>query len=188
MKGIEKEKMLDLLSLYAAFFRIGGLTFGGGLTMLPMLKYELVEKNGWVTEEELLDYYAVGQCTPGIIAVNVSTLVGYKKRGIIGAIFSTLGMVSPSLIIVSILALFLEQFMSNKIVAHAVGGIKIVVCALMLNTVVTMAKKSVVGGLCCGIAVLSFLLAVFTPIPTVLLVIIAGIFGIILYRMGGVKL
>lgn len=78
--------------------------------------------------------------------------------------------------------------MSNKIVAHAVGGIKIVVCALMLNTVVTMAKKSVVGGLCCGIAVLSFLLAVFTPIPTVFLVIIAGIFGIILYRMGGVKL
>ena len=93
MKGIEKEKMLDLLSLYAAFFRIGGLTFGGGLTMLPMLKYELVEKNGWVTEEELLDYYAVGQCTPGIIAVNVSTFVGYKKRGIIGAIFSTLGSV-----------------------------------------------------------------------------------------------
>lgn len=179
--------MKELLSLYAAFFRIGGLTFGGGLTMLPMLKYELAQKNGWVTEEELLDYYAVGQCTPGIIAVNVSTFVGYKRRGIIGAIFSTLGMISPSLIIVSILALFLEQFMSNEIVAHAVGGIKVVVCALMLNTVVTMAKKSLTGGLCCAVAVLSFLLAVFTPVPTVLLVIIAGVFGVIMYKAGGLK-
>lgn len=180
--------MKELLRLYAAFFRIGGLTFGGGLTMLPMLKYELVEKNSWVTEDDLLDYYAVGQCTPGIIAVNVSTFVGYKKKGVIGAIFSTLGMISPSLIIVSILALFLDQFMSNQIVAHAVEGIKIVVCALMLNTVVTMAKKTLLSGLCLGIAVVAFLLAVFTPIPTVLMVIIAGVLGMILYKAGGLKL
>lgn len=180
--------MKDLWKLYAAFFRIGGLTFGGGLTMLPMLKYELVEKNGWVTEEDLLDYYAVGQCTPGIIAVNVSTFVGYKKKGIPGAIFSTLGMVSPSLIIVSILAFFLEQFMSNQIVAHAVGGIKVVVCALMLQTVITMAKKNLVSAICYVVAILAFLLAVFTPIPTVLLVLVAGIFGIIMYKTGGIKL
>lgn len=179
--------MKELLQLYAAFFRIGGLTFGGGLTMLPMLKYELAEKNGWVTEEELLDYYAVGQCTPGIIAVNVATFVGYKKRGILGAIFSTLGMVSPSLIIISILALFLEQFMSNRIVAHAIEGIKIVVCALMLNTVITMAKKNLVSAICWGICIVAFLLAVFTPIPTVLLVVLAGIFGVILYKTGGIK-
>ncbi|MBO5199106.1 MAG: chromate transporter [Lachnospiraceae bacterium] len=179
--------MKELLQLYAVFFRIGGLTFGGGLTMLPMLKYELAEKKGWVTEEELLDYYAVGQCTPGIIAVNVSTFVGYKRKGIIGAIFSTLGMISPSLIIISILALFLEQFMSNQIVVHAVAGIKVVVCALMLNTVVTMAKKSLVGGLCCVIAAAAFVLAVFTPVPTVLLVILAGILGVILYKAGGLK-
>ena len=179
--------MKELLQLYAVFFRIGGLTFGGGLTMLPMLKYELAEKKGWVTEEELLDYYAVGQCTPGIIAVNVSTFVGYKRKGIIGAIFSTLGMISPSLIIISILALFLEQFMSNQIVAHAVAGIKVVVCALMLNTVVTMAKKSLVGALCCVIAAAAFGLAVFTPVPTVLLVILAGILGVILYKAGGLK-
>lgn len=180
--------MKDLWKLYAAFFRIGGLTFGGGLTMLPMLKYELSEKNGWVTEEELLDYYAVGQCTPGIIAVNVSTFVGFRKKGIPGAIFSTLGMISPSLIIVSILAFFLEQFMSNQIVAHAVGGIKIVVCALMLQTVITMAKKNLVSAVCYIVAIMAFVLAVFTPVPTVLLVIIAGILGIIMYKTGGVKL
>lgn len=180
--------MKDLWNLYAAFFRIGGLTFGGGLTMLPMLKYELVEKNGWVTEEELLDYYAVGQCTPGIIAVNVSTFVGFRKKGIPGAIFSTLGMISPSLIIVSILAFFLEQFMSNQIVAHAVGGIKVVVCALMLQTVITMAKKNLVSTLCYVVAILAFLLALFTPVPTVLLVLVAGIVGIIMYKTGGIKL
>lgn len=180
--------MKDLWKLYAAFFRIGGLTFGGGLTMLPMLKYELVEKNNWVTEEDLLDYYAVGQCTPGIIAVNVSTFVGFKKKGIPGAIFSTMGMISPSLIIVSILAFFLEQFMSNQIVAHAVGGIKIVVCALMLQTVITMAKKNLVSAVCYVVAILAFLLALFTPVPTVLLVLVAGIVGIIMYKTGGIKL
>lgn len=176
--------MKELIDLYMSFFRIGGLTFGGGLTMLPMLKHELVEKKHWVEEEDLLDYYAVGQCTPGIIAVNVATFVGYKRKGVIGGIFSTLGMVSPSLIIVSILAMFLEQFMSNQTVAHAVGGIKIVVCALMLNTVVTMAKKTVHGKLTAVICLISFALAMFTPIPRVLLVVIAGILGVVLYRAG----
>lgn len=174
--------MKELWQLYFAFFRIGGLTFGGGLTMLPMLKYELVEKNNWVTEDELLNYYAVGQCTPGIIAVNVSTFVGYKKRGIIGAIFSTLGMISPSLIIVSILAMFVNQFIENQYVAHAVGGIKIVVCALMVNTVITMGKKSI-GNVVSAIAcVLGFLLAMFTPVPTVLIVVIAGVVGVCMHK------
>lgn len=176
--------MKDLLELYIVFFRIGGLTFGGGLTMLPMLKYELSEKKQWVQEEDLLNYYAIGQCTPGIIAVNVSTFVGYKRKGIPGAIFSTMGMVSPSLIIVSILALFLDQFMNNQTVAHAVAGIKIVVCALMLNTVITLAKKSFVNAICVAVGILAFLLAMFSPIPTVLLVVLAGIFGIIMYKTG----
>jgi len=179
--------MKELFALYGAFFRIGGLTFGGGLTMLPMLKYELVEKRKWVTEEEILDYYAVGQCTPGIIAVNVATFVGYKRKGIPGAIFSTLGMVSPSLIIVSILALFLEQFMSNETVAHAVGGVKIIVCALMLNTVVTMAKKTVKSVLAGVLCVIAFALSMFTPIPKVLIVIAAGVFGIVMYKLGRIK-
>lgn len=179
--------MRELFELYCAFFRIGGLTFGGGLTMLPMLKYELVQKKGWVTEDELLDYYAVGQCTPGIIAVNVATFVGHKRRGVIGGCFSTFGMISPSLIIVSILALFLDQFMSNAYVAHAVGGIKVVVCALMLQTVVTMAKKTVKNRLAAVLCLVAFLLAMFTPLPTVLIVVMAGVFGIILLKLGRYK-
>lgn len=175
--------MKELFELYLIFFRIGALTFGGGLTMLPMLKYELVEKKHWVEEDDLLDYYAVGQCTPGIIAVNVATFVGYKKKGIIGGIFSTLGMVSPSLIIVSIMATFLKKYINNPVIAHAIAGIKVVVCALMLNTVVTMAKKTV-KDIVCGIAcIIAFALAMFTPIPTVLIVIFAGVIGIILYKL-----
>ncbi|MCQ2497034.1 MAG: chromate transporter [Lachnospiraceae bacterium] len=175
--------MKDLFALYAAFFRIGGLTFGGGLTMLPMLQHELVDKKHWVEEEDLLDYYAVGQCTPGIIAVNVATFVGYKKKGIPGAIFSTLGMISPSLIIVSIIALFLNEFMSNEYVAHAVAGIKVVVCALMLNTVFTMAKKTIKNYIGAIVCVLAFVVAMFTPVPTVLIVIAAGVFGILLTKI-----
>lgn len=179
--------MKELMDLYIAFFRIGGLTFGGGLTMLPMLKHELVESRNWITEEELIDYYAVGQCTPGIIAVNVSTFVGYRRKGIPGAIFSTLGMISPSLIIVSILALFLEQFMNNETVAHAIGGIKVVVCALMLSTVTTMAKKTVKNVLSAIICIVAFALAMFTPAKSVILVIAAGLFGVILYKTGRYK-
>lgn len=176
--------MKDLFALYMSFFRIGGLTFGGGLTMLPMLKYELSQKRQWVTEDELLDYYAIGQCTPGIIAVNVATFVGYRKKGLSGAVFSTLGMISPSLLIISVLAHFLDQFMSNVTVAHAVNGIKIVVCALMLNTVITLAKKSFVNKICVLVGIMAFLLAVFTPIPSVVLVIFAGIMGIVLSKGG----
>ena len=162
-------------------------TFGGGLTMLPMLKHELVEKKKWVTEEDLLDYYAVGQCTPGIIAVNVSTFVGYKRKGILGAVFSTLGMISPSLIIVSVIAMFLNQFMESETVKHAVNGIKVVVCALMVNTVFTMAKKTVKDKITAAVCILAFLLAMFTPVPTVLLVIISGIFGVILGKVRGTE-
>ena len=106
-------EMNEYGQLYIAFLRIGGLTFGGGLAMLPMLKYELVEKKGWITEEDLLDCYAIGQCTPGIIAVNTSTFVGYKRKGIPGAIASTLGMITPSIVIITLVAICLQACMEN---------------------------------------------------------------------------
>ena len=176
--------MKELIDLYISFFRIGGLTFGGGLAMLPMLKYELIEKRDWVTEDEILDYYAIGQCTPGIIAVNTATFVGYKRRGIPGAIFATLGMVCPSLIIITIIAMFLEQIMENQYVIHALNGIKVVICALLTNTVITLGKKSIVNKITGAIALITFILALFTPIPTVLIVVLAASFGIIMYKTG----
>lgn len=172
--------MNELWQLYFAFLRIGGLTFGGGLTMLPMLKYELVQKKEWITEEELIDCYAIGQCTPGIIAVNTATYVGYKRRGIIGGIISTLGMITPSLVIITLVAMCLQQFMDNPILGHALMGIRAVVCALMLNTVITLAKKSLINIPTVVIAIVVFLLALLTNIPTILIVLASAITGIIL--------
>lgn len=176
--------MKELWELYFAFFRIGGLTFGGGLTMLPMLKYELVEKKNWITEEELIDCYAIGQCTPGIIAVNTATFVGYKRKGIPGGVISTLGMVSPSVLIITVVALFLEQFMDNIWLSHALMGVRGVVCALMLNTVITLAKKSLVSKVTWGICILAFLLSMLTNIPLIMIVLLAGTVGVLMERFG----
>lgn len=180
--------MKEFFALYAAFFRIGILTFGGGLTMLPMLKYELVEKRKWITEEYLLDCYAIGQCTPGIIAVNTATFVGYKRKGTPGGIVATLGMVSPSVLIITVVALFLEVLIKHPITQHALMGIRGVVCALMLNTVLTLAKKSLVSPITVAICVVAFALALLTEIPTVLLIIVAGAAGVVIQKVtGGTK-
>lgn len=180
--------MKEYFELYWAFFRIGGLTFGGGLSMLPMLKYELVEKKNWVSEEQLLDCYAVGQCTPGIIAVNTATYVGYLKKGLAGAIWGTAGMISPSILIITVLCSFLNNFIDNVWVQHALMGIRGVVCALMLNTVISLAKKSLVSPLCVVIGMIAMALAMFTDIPTVLIVVVAAVTGILYEKVrGGAK-
>jgi len=173
-------KFKTLLQLYWAFFKIGGLTFGGGLTMLPMLEHELIEKRDWITEDELLDCYAIGQCTPGIIAVNTATFVGYKKGGIAGGISGTLGMVSPSIIIITIVAMFLRNFMDNVWFAHALMGVRGVVCALLMNTVINLGKKSLKSVIAWIIAIIILVLALFTKIPTVVLVLMAASAGIII--------
>ena len=170
--------MKKLLELYCTFFRIGGLTFGGGMAMLPMLKREIVEKYGWATEEELLDIYAIGQCTPGVIAVNTSTYIGYQQGKLVGSIFATLGMISPSLIIISLIASILKEFMALQIVLHALAGIRITVCALMLNTVFSLMKSGIKDKLGVLLFLFGFLLATFTPIPTILLVVCAAVIGI----------
>lgn len=172
-----------LMELYWAFLRIGGLTFGGGLAMLPMLEYELVNKKKWIEESELLDCYAIGQCTPGIIAVNTATFVGYKKEKILGGIFSTLGMVTPSLIIITIISMFLREFMDNVWLQHALMGIRGVVCALMINTVINLGKKSLLNMRAWIFAIVVFLFAYLLGVPTVFLVIAAAVTSIVLDKM-----
>lgn len=169
-----------LPQLYFSFARIGGLTFGGGLSMLPMLKYELVVKKNWITEEDLLNCYAIGQCTPGIIAVNTATYVGYKKAGIIGGIISTLGMITPSLIIITIVAAFLERFMDNIYLQHALLGVRGAVCALMLNTLINMGKKSLVNIISWIICAVAFVVILLTGIPSIFIVIAGAITGIVM--------
>lgn len=173
--------------LFAAFFRIGIMTFGGGLTMLPLLKYELVEKKKWIDEDRLLECYAIGQCTPGIIAVNTATYVGYLKKGVLGGLIATLGMATPSVVIITLVALFFQSMMDSPILQHALMGIRGAVCALMINTVVTMAKKSLLGPVSTVICIIAFLLAFFTPIPTILIIVIAGVAGVIIDKVSGGK-
>ena len=136
--------MNKYLDLFFTFARIGGLTFGGGYAMLPMLQKEVVEKRGWASEEELMDYYALGQCTPGIIAVNTATFVGQNTAGNLGGIIATLGVVFPSLIIISIIAMFLQNFADLAVVQNAFAGIRVCVCVLVFNAVMKLWKKAVV--------------------------------------------
>lgn len=178
--------MKKLWNLYYTFFKIGILTFGGGLAMLPMLKREIVNHYHWKTEDELLDIYAIGQCTPGVIAVNTSTYIGYEQAGIPGAIAGTLGVVSPSLLIIILVASVLRQFMSYPLVLHALSGVRIAVCAMMLCTVLTMARSSIKNGFGVLLFLLAFVLAVFTSFSTILIVLFGGILGLC-YKFGREK-
>ena len=169
----------NLLSLFLTFAKIGSITFGGGLTMLPLLTREIVQKKKWATEEELLDYYAVGQCTPGIIAVNTATFIGYYQAGVLGGIFATLGIVTPSVIIITVVASVLQNFMDYPIVASALTGINAIVCALLAHTVITLGKKSLVNLVSAVLFIIGLVACFIFDITPILLVIFGGIVGII---------
>lgn len=128
--------------LFWTFSKIGVCTFGGGYAMLPILQREVVEKKGWATEEELTDYFAIGQCTPGVIAVNTATFVGHKYRGVSGGVVATLGLVFPSLIIITLIAAFLSSFADSPLVQHALGGINACVVALIAVSVLKLGKST----------------------------------------------
>lgn len=175
--------MKELFQLFFAFARIGGFTFGGGYAMLPMLQKEVVEKYGWATEEELMDYYAIGQCTPGIIAVNTATFIGYKTKKIPGAIMATFGVIAPSFVIITLIAAFLQNFAELAIVRHAFNGIRAAVCVLILNAVVKLAKKSVVDKVTLGICIVTVGLSLFTELSAVVMVVLAGAAGYLAKRL-----
>ena len=177
--------MKELLDMFLTFARIGGFTFGGGYAMLPMLQKEVVNGRHWATDEELMDYYAIGQCTPGIIAVNTATFVGYKNRGIPGAIAATLGVIAPSLVIIMIIAAFISNFIELSFVSSAFAGIR--VCVLIGSAVVKLAKKSLVDKGAIAIAAVVFVLALFTSVSPALLVVVAGAIGIVLKGGKGEK-
>ncbi len=132
-----------LLDLFLTFAKMGAMTFGGGYAMLPILQREVVEKKKWATEDQLADYYAVGQCTPGIIAVNTATFVGASQAGIPGGIVATLGVVFPSILIILAIAAFLSGFMHLEAVAHAFNGVRAGVVALILVSIIKLFKGAV---------------------------------------------
>ena len=176
----EKQRPAHLYrELFRAFFRVGILTFGGGYAMLPILRREVVEARAWCTDEELTDYYAVGQCTPGIIAVNTATFIGSKLGGIPGGIFATLSLVLPSFLIILLIAAVLQNFADLAVVKNAFAGIRVAVTALVLNAVLKLLKGSVVDKITLVIfvaALLAVLLFSASPIPVVLS---AGLLGVL---------
>ena len=176
-----------LLDLFWTFAKVGVMTFGGGYAMLPILQREVVEKKGWATGEELMDYFAIGQCTPGIIAVNTATFIGQKNKGTLGGILATLGVVFPSLIIISLLAGIIEAFSHIVWVQHAFAGIRICVCVLILNAVVKLFQKAVVDKATLAIFALVALGGFFLNISPVIFVVAAALAGILLKNMGGKK-
>ena len=193
--------MKILFDLFLAFAKVGVCTFGGGYAMLPILQRELVENRGWATEDELADYYAVGQCTPGVIAVNTATLVGASQAGIAGGVIATLGLVFPSMVIILVIAAFLSNFMHIQWVIHAFNGVRAGVVALILSSVIRLFKGAVTDWPTRTIYLIVLALAAlgnFLPLPAgslgwvlsvlfspVFLVVAAGIAGLVIRMAKG---
>ncbi|MBQ9850354.1 MAG: chromate transporter [Clostridia bacterium] len=176
-----------LLKLFAVFAKVGVMTFGGGYAMIPILQREVVEKQKWASEEELMDYFAIGQCTPGIIAVNTATFIGQKNKGVFGGIFATLGLVFPSLVIISLLAGVIEAFSHIVWVQHAFGGIRICVCVLIVNAVIKLFKKAVIDKFSFVVFLAVALAAFFTDLSPVIFVLVAAVLGVVIKNAGGKK-
>ena len=179
----EKRTFQNLWVLFWTFAKMGVMTFGGGMAMLPILQREVVDNKHWATEEELTDYYAIGQCTPGIIAVNTATFIGQKYGGAIGGIAATLGVVFPSLVIISILAGLISNFADLAWVKNAFAGIQVCVCVLIFNAVMKLLKKSVVDKRTAVIFGLVLVGGVFLKLSPVWFVIGAALAGIILKNL-----
>lgn len=175
-----KNTMNIYLDMFITFAKIGAFTFGGGYAMLPMLQSEIVEKKKWATDDELLDYFAVGQCTPGVIAVNTASFIGYYQKGILGTIVATSGVVFPSLVIIMLIASLLSNFAELEIVQHALSGIRIAVCILIMQAVIKMIKSGIKDTYGWIIFAIALVFSYFQWLPTILIVILAAGTGILI--------
>lgn len=174
--------MKELINIYMIFFRMGAFTFGGGYAMLPIIQREIVNKRKWASDEEIIDYYAIGQVTPGIIAINTSTFIGYKRKGILGAIAATLGFVTPSLVIISVISRFFKEFQDYKTVQHAFNAVQVVVVALISIAVKNMFRGSVKDNYGIIIFVVSFILIGFLKLSPIVVVVLSALFGVLKFR------
>ena len=183
--------MKEIIQLFLAFAKIGAVTFGGGYAMLPILQRDIVNKYGWATDDELMDYFAIGQCTPGVIAVNTATFIGYKRRGIPGAVSSTLGVIAPSIVIITVIAAFIGNFSHIPAVRHALAGINAAVAVLVLSAVISLSKRGIknIFGVCLFLAAAA--ISIFTKWSAVYIVlgaIAAGlIYGAVCIKKAGDK-
>lgn len=172
---------MEYLQLYLIFFKLGIVNFGGGYALFPLLEREFVTKRKWTTNQELADYYAVGQCTPGAFAVNISTFIGIKRKGALGGIVATLGFVSPAFLIIFIIASLLNNFASNTYVLNALAGIRVCVFFLIIYAISKLFKTSIKDHLSLILAIAIALSAIMIKaIPLYSYVIFAALFGVII--------
>lgn len=184
--------MKELFELFKSFFVIGAFTFGGGYAMLPMLEREVVAKHKWATMEEISNYFAIGQCTPGVIAVNTATFVGYKQKKNLGGVVATLGVVTPSIIIILVLSGILEYIFEYQIVKSAFAGISVAVCALLVQALWKLAKSGIKDVYTAIVAIISAAASVFLKLSPILIVVVTAVvticYKLILARVkGGAK-
>ncbi|MBE6687107.1 MAG: chromate transporter [Ruminococcaceae bacterium] len=166
------------LQLFCSFFKIGLFTFGGGMAMIPFIQRETVEKHGWIEEKDILEILAISESTPGPIAINTATFIGYQKAGVFGSAAATFGVVLPSFFIISIISLFLKQFMGIKAVEYAFAGIRAGVIALVIKALIKLFKgcpKNVVSYV---IIALAFIAAVVFDVNVIIIIISAGLIGL----------
>ena len=176
--------MKQLWQLFLAFAKVGVMTFGGGYAMIPILEREIVDNHGWATNEELMDYYAVGQCTPGVIAVNTATFIGYKTAGVPGGVIATLGVVFPSVVIITLIAGLITRFADIPAVKSAFAAVRVCVCVLIFNSVLKLWKGAVKDKAALVLFLAVFLLSVFFDISPIVFVLLCGAVGILFTKMG----
>jgi chromate transporter len=178
------EKLKTLLKLFLTMFKIGLFTFGGGYAMIPQIKEVVIEKEKWLTEDDMLELLAIAESTPGPIAINMATYIGFQRKKLLGSIFSTLGVILPSMIIVFIISLFFDKFLANQYVAYAFVGIKACVAFLILKAGLGMIKKMerklipiLVFAIVLSLMIIFELFAI--NFSSIILILIGGVIGII---------
>ncbi len=178
-----KDRLKRFWTLFAVFFKIGAFTFGGGYAMIPLIEREVAEKRGWIRSQDMLDIIAIAESTPGPIAINTATFVGYKTAGVLGAACATLGVVLPSFLIISIISFVLAEFREFKPVQFAFNGIRAGVLALIIKALWSMYKKCPKSPVAYIIMAASFVVAAFTNVNVIFIIIGAAAFGIITSRV-----
>jgi chromate transporter len=178
----KKSDRPKLLELFFVFARMSAVTIGGGYVMFPLMKSEVVDSKDWITDEEMVDYYALGQSIPGIIAMNTATLIGYRKRGAAGALVSAVGMATPSVVVILLVTAFLAPYFDHPWVQKAFAGIRAAVVAMILVAVWQVGKKSIDSIFKGAIAAGSFLAIAGFHMHPVLLIAAGGMLGAVLFR------
>ena len=170
--------MKKLIELFLTFFRIGAFTFGGGYAMIPLIQKEVVDNKHWVSDEDILDIVAIAESTPGPIAINSATFIGYRTAGVWGSFFATLGVVLPSFVIISLIAYLLEEFASYNVVKWAFFGIRAGVLSLVTKSLWTMYKKAPKGVLAMIISLASLILVAFANVNALIVIALGAVCGL----------